>query len=124
MILNELKGIAIKGVACAVSTNWVSIESLKNGENDATLDKFVKTTSVQGHYECGPHQTAADLGCVAARRLLEAQGIDPADVGVLVFATQYPDYRVPSTACVLQNRLGLPKDCIAFDVNLGCSGYV
>lgn len=124
MIINELDNIAIKGIACAVSTNWVSIESLKNGENNATLDKFMKTTSVQGHYECGPRQTAADLGCVAARRLMEQKGIDPADVGVLVFVTQYPDYRVPSTACVLQNRLGLPKDCIAFDVNLGCSGYV
>ena len=124
MILNEFKGIAIKGVACAVSTNWVSIESLKNGENDAVLDKFVKTTSVLGHYECGPKQTAADLGCVAARRIIEHRGIDPSEVGVLVFATQYPDYRVPSTACVLQDRLGLAKDCIAFDVNLGCSGYV
>jgi 3-oxoacyl-[acyl-carrier-protein] synthase-3 len=124
MIINELKGIAIQGISCAVSTNWVSIESLKNGENDATLDKFVKTTSVQGHYECGPRQTAADLGCVAARRILEHKGIDPTDVGVLVYVTQYPDYRVPSTACVLQNRLGLPNDCIAFDVNLGCSGFV
>ena len=124
MIINELNNIAIKGIACAVSTNWVSIESLKNGENDATLDKFVKTTSVQGHYECGPRQTAADLGCVAARRIMEYKGIDPADVGVLVNVTQYPDYRVPSTACVLQTRMGLSKDCIAFDVNLGCSGYV
>lgn len=124
MILNELNGIAIKGIACAVSTKWISIESLKNGENDATLDKFMKTTSVMGHYECGPRQTAADLGCVAARRIMEHRGIQPADVGVLVYVTQYPDYRVPSTACVLQNRLGMAKDCIAFDVNLGCSGFV
>ena len=124
MILNEFNGIAIKGIACAVSTNWVSIESLKNGDNDATLDKFVKTTSVQGHYECGPRQTAADLACVAARRILEQKSISSADIGVLVYVTQYPDYRVPSTACVLQDRLGLGKDCIAFDVNLGCSGFV
>lgn len=124
MILNEFNGITIKGIACAVSTNWVSIESLKNGDNDATLDKFVKTTSVQGHYECGPRQTAADLACVAARRILEQNSISPADIGVLVYVTQYPDYRVPSTACVLQDRLGLGKDCIAFDVNLGCSGFV
>ena len=124
MIINELSNIAIKGVACAVSTNWVSIESLKNGENDATLDKFVKTTSVQGHYECGPRQTAADLAHAAAQRILDAKGINKGEIGVLVFATQYPDYRVPSTACVLQDRLGLSKDCIAFDVNLGCSGYV
>ena len=124
MIINEINNIAIKVIACAVSTNWISIESLKNGENNATLDKFVRTTSVQGHYECGPRQTAADLGCVAARRILEEKGIDPANVGVLVYVTQYPDYRVPSTACVLQNRLGVSKDCIAFDVNLGCSGFV
>lgn len=124
MIINEFNGIAIKGVACAVSTNWVSIESLKNGINDAILDKFVRTTSVLGHYECGACQTAADLGCVAARRLFEQKEINPSEVGVLVYVTQYPDYRVPSTACVLQNRLGLAKDCIAFDVNLGCSGYV
>ena len=124
MIINEFSGIAIKGIACAVSTNWVSIESLKNGENDATLDKFVKTTSVLGHYECGPRQTAADLAQVAAERILEANSIDKNEVGVLVYVTQYPDYRVPSTACVLQNRLGLAKDCIAFDVNLGCSGFV
>ena len=124
MIINEFNSIAIKGIACAVSTNWVSIESLKNGENDATLDKFVKTTSVQGHYECGPRQTAADLACVAARQILEQKKIDLNEVGVLVYVTQYPDYRVPSTACVLQDRLGLAKDCIAFDVNLGCSGFV
>lgn len=124
MIINEFNGIAIKGIACAVSTNWISIESLKNGENNATLDKFVKTTSVQGHYECGPRQTAADLAQAAALRILEAQGIEKSEVGVLVYATQYPDYRVPSTACVLQDRLGLSKDCMAFDMNLGCSGYV
>jgi 3-oxoacyl-[acyl-carrier-protein] synthase-3 len=79
---------------------------------------------VQGHYECGPRQTAADLAQVAAQRIIDVKGIDKAEVGVLVFATQYPDYRVPSTACVLQDRLGLSKNCIAFDVNLGCSGYV
>ena len=124
MILSEFNGIAIRGIACAVSSNWISIESLKNGENDAVLDKFVRTTSVLGHYECGPRQTAADLAQVAALRILDAQGIDKSEVGVLVYATQYPDYRVPSTACVLQDRMGLPRDCMAFDINLGCSGYV
>ncbi len=124
MILSEFNGIAIRGIACAVSSNWISIESLKNGENDAVLDKFVRTTSVLGHYECGPLQTAADLAQVAAQRILDAQGIDKNEVGVLLYATQYPDYRVPSTACVLQDRMGLPQDCMAFDINLGCSGYV
>lgn len=42
---------------------------------------------------------------------------------MLIFVTQTPDYGIPATACVLQERLGISKDCIAFDVNLGCSGF-
>lgn len=124
MIINDFQGIAISGIAGAVSTNWVSIESLKNGENDATLDKFVKTTNVHGHYECSPRQTASDLAFVAAKRLLEFKEVNTNSVGALIYVTQYPDYKVPSTACVLQHRLNLSHDCIAFDVNLGCSGFV
>lgn len=124
MITNKYNNIGINGIACAVSTNWVSIESLKDGSNDEMLSRFVKNTSVTGHYECGNKQSAADLACVAARHILEAQSIDKNEVGVLVYVTQYPDYKTPSTACVLQYRLGLSHDCLAFDVNLGCSGYV
>lgn len=124
MIKNSFKNIGIKGMACAVSTRWISVESLKDGSNDEMLNRFVKNTSVTGHYECGPRQSAADLACVAARRIIEEKAIDKSEVGVVVFATQYPDYKTPSTACVLQSRLGLSIDCLAFDVNLGCSGFV
>ena len=124
MIINNIKDIVVNGIACAVPDRWISIESQKNGENDATLDKFIKTTSVLGHYETRPRQTAADLAFAAAKRILDDKNIDRTEIGVLVFVTQYPDYKVPSTACVLQNRLGLSIDCLAFDVNLGCSGYV
>jgi len=124
MNINDFKNIEITALACAVPEKWISVESLKNGENDATLDKFVKTTSVLGHYECGPRQTAADLAQTAARQVMEKNGVSLDEVGVLVYVTQYPDYRVPSTACVLQHRLGLSHDCMAFDVNLGCSGFV
>lgn len=124
MITNKYKNISIDGIACAVSTHWISVESLKDGSNDEMLNRFVKNTSVTGHYECGPKQSAADLACIAARHILEAQSIDKNDVGVVVYATQYPDYKSPSTACVLQDRLGVSQDCLAFDVNLGCSGFV
>ena len=49
---------------------------------------------------------------------------DPSSIDALIVITQTPDYAVPATACVLQHRLGLSEDCIAFDVNLGCSAYV
>jgi len=124
MVTNKYDKIEIGAIACSVPEKYVSVESLKNGENDAILDRFVKNTSVTGHYECGKKQTAADLAYVASRHILEDKGIEKSEIGVVVFATQYPDYKSPSTACVLQDRLGLSHDCMAFDVNLGCSGYV
>ena len=124
MQVNRYQGIRVEGLACAVPQKWISVESLKNGENDAVLDRFIKNTSVLGHYECGERQTAADLCTAAAEGIFAKKDINRADIGILVYVTQYPDYRVPSTACVIQNRLALSKDCIAFDVNLGCSGFV
>ena len=124
MIVNKYSDIEITAMACAVPDNYISIESLKNGENNEVLDRFVKNTSVVGHYECLAQQTAADLGEVAARQIIEEFGINKNEIGVLLYVTQYPDYRNPSTACVLQHRIGLGNDCMAFDVNLGCSGFV
>ena len=124
MQINRYSGVRIEGLACAVPGKWISVESLKNGENDAILDRFMKNTGVLGHYECGERQTAADLCTAAAEKILINSNLDRKKVGVLVYVTQYPDYRVPSTACIIQSRLGLSKDCIAFDVNLGCSGFV
>ncbi|MGI6649743.1 MAG: hypothetical protein ACOX5W_12050 [Bacillota bacterium] len=55
---------------------------------------------------------------------MKQKDIQPETIGAIVLVTQTPDYRIPSSACVLHKRLGLSKDCMAFDVNLGCSGYV
>jgi 3-oxoacyl-[acyl-carrier-protein] synthase-3 len=60
----------------------------------------------------------------AANRLLERHGIDRESIDLLIFATQTPDYWLPTTACILQDRLKLKKGCAAFDINLGCSQYV
>ena len=123
MIINSFDNIRIEGVSCAVPTEWKSIESLKNGENDNNLDRFVNNTMIQGHYEVCERQTSSDLCFAAARKLIEEKDVNREKIAVLVHVTQTPDYRCPSTACVLQNRLGLSRDCLAFDVNLGCSGY-
>ena len=124
MVINKYSDIEILAMACAVPDNYISIESLKNGENNEAMDRFIKNTSVVGHYECVEQQTASDLGEIAARHVMKKQGIGRDEIGVLVYVTQYPDYRTPSTACVLQHRIGLGNDCVAFDINLGCSGFV
>lgn len=123
MIINQFKGIKVAGISCAVPNKWKSIELLKNGENNEVLERFVKNTSIKGHYEVGERQTSSDLCFAAAQKLIDQKQIKPEQISVLVHVTQTPDYLCPSTACVLQDRLGLSKDCVAFDVNLGCSGY-
>lgn len=67
---------------------------------------------------------ASDLACKAAIQLFESGICFRDDIDFLLFCTQSPDYILPTTACILQERLGLPKNCGALDFNLGCSGYV
>lgn len=68
--------------------------------------------------------TAGDMGYEAAEKLFCENNIDRKDIDVLMLCTQSPDYFLPSTACILQNRLGLPTSVAAFDFDLGCSGFV
>ena len=71
-----------------------------------------------------PDLTAADLCKAAAERLLCDAQANRSEIDALIFVSQTPDYSFPATACILQNELGLPHSCAAFDVNQGCSGYV
>ncbi|MEK8180256.1 3-oxoacyl-[acyl-carrier-protein] synthase III C-terminal domain-containing protein [Flavobacterium buctense] len=69
-------------------------------------------------------QTASDLGYAAAIHLLETKNIDRTQLGFIIFLTKTPDYRSPASAIVLQHRLGLPLDCLAYDINLGSVGFI
>jgi len=122
-MFTELKNIKVCGMAAAVSPKWDSLLEISD-EDEAIIRKFIKKTSVEGRYSASPRQTTSDFCYAAAEKLLAEKNIDKNEVGCLVFVTQTSDYRIPATACVLQMRLGLSKNCIAFDVNLGCSGFV
>lgn len=67
---------------------------------------------------------SSDLCFAAAEKLLEDNKVDRSEIDLLVFVSQTPDYRMPATSILLQDRLGLPMSTIAFDVNLGCSGFL
>lgn len=123
MVISEITEIKITGLAAAVSNTWTPLTAFEGEEDAAVIQKFIKQTGVQGRYDAGVKQTTADFCYAAAKKVLEEKNVDPKDVGILVFVTQTSDYRLPATACVLQHRLGLSRDCIAFDVNLGCSGF-
>ena len=124
MAVFALKNIAIRGVSCAVPNHKVENTEYYDKFGKEAVDNVIKMTGVQSSYRTPEEQTASDLCYVAAKNLIEAKKIRLEEIGALVFVSQTPDYRLPATACVLHKRLGLDKNCMAFDVNLGCSGWV
>ena len=81
-------------------------------------------TGIQSRYIAAPHETAADLAVCACEKLFLEHGIDRESIDFILLCTQTPDYPLPTTACLLQARLGLKSSCGAIDFNLGCSGFV
>lgn len=81
-------------------------------------------TGILSRHIASENETSADLAYFAARKLFDDNGIDPRSIDFLLLCTQTPDYTLPTTACLLQDRLGMRTDSGAFDFNLGCSGFV
>lgn len=88
------------------------------------LDLIFSKTGIRARHIAAPDECASDLGVQAAEKLFEEHQVDRASIDFLLFCTQTPDYPLPTTACLIQDRLGLPTSSGALDFNLGCSGYV
>jgi 3-oxoacyl-[acyl-carrier-protein] synthase-3 len=89
-----------------------------------SADRIFEKTGINSRHVSGPDETAGDLGEKAARELFVEHAIDPATIDFVLLATQSPDYLLPTTACMLQSRLGIPMTAGALDFNLGCSAYI
>jgi len=123
MALFELNNIAIKGIAACVPTTKLANRDFPY-HNELENKQFIKTTGIEYRRIVDEHTTASDLCLKSAEALLNKLAWNREEVKVLVFISQTPDYKIPCTATILQHKLGLGKSCLAFDVNLGCSGYV
>lgn len=89
-----------------------------------TSDEWIRTrTGIRQRHIADPSQTSSDLGLEASRQALAAAQVAPKDVDLIIVATATPDYIFPSTACIIQAKLGI-KGCAAFDVQAVCSGFV
>lgn len=124
MITSIFNNIKITGICAAVSSNWGSVDQYKDDLGKETIEKFKKMTGILGRYDVGINQTTSDFCFASAKKIMQEKNIMPEEIGALILVTQTPDYRTPSTACLMQYRLGIPKNCLAFDINLGCSGFV
>ena len=124
MLKSRFNGIRIAAISAAVPANRITVEDLYQKFGQEIVDKTVQMIGVRESRQSVKKQIASDLGFTAAREIFEKKKVDPASVGLLLVVTQTPDYHVPATAFVLHKRLGLSQNCAAFDINLGCSGFV
>jgi 3-oxoacyl-[acyl-carrier-protein] synthase-3 len=114
----------IKAISYYLPERVVSNEELVREFPEWSVDKVAQKVGVDSRHLAAEDETAGDLAEKAALKLFEEYQIDPKSIDFLMLCTQSPDYFLPSTACILQDRLGIPTSAGAFDYNLGCSGCI
>ena len=87
-------------------------------------EKIYSKTGVRIRHIANEDEFASDLAVKAGKKLLDEYNINAEDIEFLILVTQCPDYILPTTACIVQDRLGIPRSAGAFDISLGCSGYI
>ena len=122
-ILN-ISNVQVSGsVSCVPKTKISNLENTLFNSTDEALN-FVEMTGVEEKRHLDPGVLVSDLCYEAAALLIKKLAWNKDEIGVLIMVTQTPDYLIPNTAIILQNRLGLSKNTACFDIPLGCSGFV
>jgi 3-oxoacyl-[acyl-carrier-protein] synthase III len=115
---------AIGPIAIYLPAKVETNQELKQLYPSWDMDLIFEKTGIAARHIAAPEECSSDLGVRAAELLFQQYQIDPHSIDFLLFCTQTPDYPLPTTACLMQQRLGLRESVGAFDFNLGCSGFV
>jgi len=102
----------------------ITNKQISNQHPKWTIEKIGSKTGINQRHIVSENETAADLAYHAAEKLFERYCIEKSVIDYVIFCTQSPDYFLPTTACILQDRLNLSKTCGAIDFNQGCSGFI
>ena len=114
----------IKAISYYLPTQVLTNEQLAAEFPEWSAEKVSAKVGIESRHLAAADETAGDMAFAAAEKLFNEHGIERSSVDFVLLCTQSPDYFLPSTACVLQHRLGLSTKCGALDFNLGCSGFV
>lgn len=113
----------IKAISYYLPEKIVTNEELVKDFPEWTVEKVAGKVGVTERHISAENETAGDMATHAAEKLFEEHNISRDSIDFVLLCTQSSDYYLPSTACLIQNKLGIPTSCGAFDFNLGCSGY-
>lgn len=115
--------VFIKEIAYYLPEKVVTNKELVEAFPEWSVDKIADKVGVIERRVAASNETATDLAIRAAEALFVKGSVSRDDIDFVLFCTQSPDYKLPSSACIIQNKIGLSTKCGAFDFNLGCSGY-
>lgn len=120
----QFSNTGIKGMAAAVPSDVIDNLSYTEHFPAEDVKEIVEKTGIRQRRFAPAGMCASDLCFMAAEKLIADMGTNKDEIDLLVFVSQTPDYRMPATSVILQHRLGLRKDTMAFDITLGCSAFV
>jgi 3-oxoacyl-[acyl-carrier-protein] synthase III len=123
MAFIHISGVTIKGISACIPKLNVENKDY-SGFTSGESEKIIAAIGVERHRMADQNTCASDLCFQAAERLIHELSWKKEEIDCLIFVSQTPDYILPATACLLQTRLGLRMEIAAFDISLGCSGWI
>ena len=119
----KVNNVKLSGLSVCVPA---TIDETKDYEffTPEEVQKYIDSIGVVRKHRATSEQTSSDLCYAAGNKLIDDLDVNRSEIDLLVFASHSGDYKIPSTSCILQQRLGLPTSIMAFDINHGCSGFI
>ena len=117
-----VKNVAIKGISAATPKKVEYNEEIYRKWGG--VEAFISSTGVKQKHKSSKKICSSDLCFAAAEKLIADLNWDKNEIDALIFVSQTPDYKLPATSCLLQERLGFSQSCYTLDISLGCSGWV
>lgn len=124
MAIFTYNNISITGMNACVPARVVDNRFYSDFFTDEDVAKVIQMTGISHRRWADSSLAASDLGYHAAKALMDSMEVNPNEVDGLVFCSVTPDYRMPATSFILQDRLGLGRNTVCFDLNMGCSGFI
>lgn len=119
----QYHNVAVRSIAAVVPPHILNNLEYAATVSDKKYRRRILYTGIEERHTSLPEQRASDLASIAAEAVMKKLGWEPDSIRVLIFVTQTPDLYTPSTAMLIQSKLKMGQNLLAFDVNLGCSGY-
>ena len=116
--------VFIKAISYYLPEYELNNAVIENDFPEWSIDKIAEKTGINNRYISAENETSCDMAVKAAEKLFSEHNVDKSTIDYLILCTQSPDYFLPTTACIIQEKLGLGTHVGAFDMNLGCSGFI